>query len=125
MLAQGRGHRNLASGSKIPTGAVADRAGNVEPGDTGGLFFSSGTTSLPNGILHAQRALALQWWCYPRLMNLDGPVRSWTGNGFFWSGNITMIIGVALSSGGTVVLQPYFEPEAALKLMETERVSFL
>jgi acyl-CoA synthetase (AMP-forming)/AMP-acid ligase II len=32
---------------------------------------------------------------------------------------------VALSTGGAVVLQPYFEPETALKLMESERVNFL
>jgi acyl-CoA synthetase (AMP-forming)/AMP-acid ligase II len=58
-------------------------------------------------------------------MSVEGAVRSWTGNGFFWSANITMIVGIALSTGGAVVLQPYFEPGAALKLMETERVNYL
>jgi acyl-CoA synthetase (AMP-forming)/AMP-acid ligase II len=58
-------------------------------------------------------------------MSVEGRVRSWTGNGFFWSGNITMIVGVALSTGGSIVLQSYFEPEGALKLMQSERVNFL
>src|SRR3546814_4659368 len=58
-------------------------------------------------------------------MSVEGAVRSWTGNGLFWSANITMIVGIALSTGGAVVLQPYFDPELALKLMESERVSFL
>jgi acyl-CoA synthetase (AMP-forming)/AMP-acid ligase II len=115
----------LAAGRGVADTVVNARADAVAPSDAGGLFFSSGTTSLPKGILHAQRAFAIQWWRWPRVMSVEGPVRSWTGNGFFWSGNVTMVVGVALSTGGAVVLQPYFEPETALKLMESERVNFL
>lgn len=115
----------LARGREIPDAMVQARADLVQPSDAGGLFFSSGTTSLPKGILHAQRAFAIQWWRWPRVMSVKGAVRSWTGNGFFWSGNISMIVGVALSTGGAAVLQPYFEPDQALKLMEVEKVNFL
>lgn len=115
----------LAAGRDVPDGVVEARAQSVTPADAGGLFFSSGTTSLPKAILHTQRAFAIQWWRWPRVMSVEGPVRSWTGNGFFWSGNITMIVGVALSTGGAVILQPYFEPEWALKLMQAEHVNFL
>jgi len=115
----------LARGRGIADAVVEARAATVAPSDAGGLFFSSGTTSLPKGILHTQRAFAIQWWRWPRVMCVQGPQRSWTGNGFFWSANITMIVGVALSTGGAVILQPYFEPEMALKLMETEKITFL
>ena len=115
----------LAKGRDVPDSVVAARAATVTPGDAGGLFFSSGTTSLPKGILHAHRAFAIQWWRFPRVFKIEGPVRSWTGNGFFWSGNITIVVGVALSTGGAIVLQPYFEPEQALKLIEVERIAFL
>jgi fatty-acyl-CoA synthase len=53
------------------------------------------------------------------------PVRSWTGNGFFWSGNVSMIVGTAFSSGGAVVLQPWFEEEETLRLIGDEQVTFL
>ncbi|MDR3417170.1 MAG: class I adenylate-forming enzyme family protein [Nevskia sp.] len=115
----------LAAGRDIPDRVVEARAQSITPADAGGLFFSSGTTSLPKAILHTQRAFAIQWWRWPRVMSVEGPVRSWTGNGFFWSANITMIVGVALSTGGSVVLQPYFEPAWALRLMQAERVNFL
>jgi fatty-acyl-CoA synthase len=116
----------LTAGRSVDPARVEARAASVHPSDTGALFFSSGTTSLPKGILHAQRALALQWWRWPRIMDVDPArweVRSWTGNGFFWSGNISMVVGAALSTGGAVVLQPIFEAEAALDLMERERVT--
>lgn len=117
----------LRGGAGVEDAVVERRAASVPPGDAGALFFSSGTTSMPKGILHAHRALALQWWRWPRIMDVDAerfPVRCWTGNGFFWSGNISMVLGNALTTGGTVVLQPVFEAEQALALMEAERVSF-
>jgi acyl-CoA synthetase (AMP-forming)/AMP-acid ligase II len=116
----------LAGGETVSTNEVEARATTAHPSDAGAIFFSSGTTNLPKGILHAQRALALQWWRWPRIMRSDPariPVRSWTGNGFFWSGNISMQIGNALSTGGTIVLQPVFQAEEALALMQAERVT--
>ncbi len=115
----------VPTGADVPTALVEARADSVSPGDIGGLFFSSGTTSLPKGILHAQRAFTIQWWRWPRVLCVREPARSWTGNGFFWSGNVTMIVGTALSTGGAVILQATFEAESALRLMEAERVTLV
>jgi fatty-acyl-CoA synthase len=117
----------LDGGKAVREEAVEARASTVRPADVGVLFFSSGTTSVPKGILHAQRAVAIQWWRWPRMMDIDAqrfPVRCWTGNGFFWSGNLSMVLGNAFSTGGTVILQPVFDADEALVLMEKERVSF-
>jgi len=113
----------LAEGREVSPSLVDARAATVTPGDAAVLFFSSGTTSLPKGILHAQRAVAVQWWRWPRIMSVTVPIRSWTGNGFFWSGNMSMVVGTALSSGGAVILQPFFQADEALDLMEKERVT--
>ncbi|MDE8653505.1 class I adenylate-forming enzyme family protein [Novosphingobium album (ex Liu et al. 2023)] len=115
----------LARGAQVPDALVLARADGVHPTDTGGIFFSSGTTSLPKGIVHSQRAFAIQWWRWPRVFAMKQPVRSWTGNGFFWSGNISMVVGTAFSTGGAVILQRYFDAEEALFLAEAEKVSFL
>jgi fatty-acyl-CoA synthase len=113
----------LRRGDATPATLVEARAATVTPADVGAIFFSSGTTSKPKGILHAQRAVALQWWRWPRVMRVDGDVRTWTANGFFWSGNFSMVIGSALSSGGSIVLQSTFQAEEALALMQAERVT--
>lgn len=115
----------IQQGAAIPTELVEKRAATVHPADDGGLFFSSGTTSLPKGILHSQRAFAVQFWRWPRLWGLTEPARSWTGNGFFWAGPMTIIVGTALSTGGTIILQPLFDAEQALALIEKERVTLM
>src|SRR3546814_7574448 len=89
---------------------------DLTPTDPGGLFFSSGTTSLPKGILHAQRAFAIQWWRWPRVMSIEGAVRSWTGNGLFWSANITMIVGIALSTGGAEIGKHTSELQSLMRI---------
>lgn len=112
-------------GVGVKDSTVFAEAEGVNPDDPGGIFFSSGTTSLPKGIVHSHKAFAIQWWRWPRVFAMREPVRSWTGNGFFWSGNVSMIVGTAFSSGGAVVLQPWFEEEEALRLIGEEKVSFL
>jgi fatty-acyl-CoA synthase len=117
----------IAGGTNIRTELVDARAASIFPSDIGAIFFSSGTTNLPKGTIHSHRALAIQWWRWQRIFDLDTvnyPVRAWTGNGFFWSGNISMIVGMALTTGGAIVLQPVFSADEALDLLEKEHVSF-
>ena len=115
----------LERGAGLADDRVARRAAAVSPADPGALFFSSGSTARPKGILSAHRGVALQMWRMGPQQGLADGVRSWTANGFFWSGNFSMIVGGTLACGGTIVLQRTFHPAEALEMMEAERVNFL
>ena len=96
----------------------------VTPTDRAMVFFSSGSTAKPKAVLHTHRAAAIQCWRWSRIAAIDPDVRTWTANGFFWSGNFTQAMGNTLSAGGCLVLQRFFDPGEALKLMQIERVSY-
>jgi acyl-coenzyme A synthetase/AMP-(fatty) acid ligase len=95
----------------------------IAPTDRGLIFFSSGSTAKPKGIVHAHRAAAIQCWRWRYIWDLDPQVRTWTANAFFWSGNFAMALGATLAAGGSLVLQSHFATDEALQLMQAERVT--
>lgn len=113
----------LSRGNAVSSALVNARAEGVKPSDPALLFFSSGSTGKPKGILNAHRGVTLQCWRYPANYNFDHPVRTWSANGLFWSGNFALALGGTLAGGGTLILQPTFDPAEAIRLMEAERVT--
>jgi fatty-acyl-CoA synthase len=114
----------LATGEAVPPELVAATAAAVKPSDPALLFFSSGSTGKPKGILNAHRGVNLQSWRWKRIYAFDHPVRAWSANGLFWSGNFSIALGGTLAAGGALILQPTFVPSEALRLMQQERVTF-
>jgi fatty-acyl-CoA synthase len=115
-----------ARAATVAPETVEARAAQVLPADPGILFFSSGTTGKPKGILTSHRTVCLQLWRWPLWYRIvHEKIRSWTANGLFWSGNFAMTLGSTLTTGGCLVLQPTFNAEDALRLMEQERVTKL
>ena len=114
----------LRAGAAVPVALIEATAASVRPADDGMIFFSSGTTSRPKGILSAQRAVSIQLWRWPRIYDhVHGDIRCWPANGFFWSGVFGMALGCTLSRGGALILQSAFAPAEALRLMQAERVN--
>lgn len=113
----------LASDRKVSAELLDAISAEVAPSDRGLIFFSSGSTAQPKGMVQTHRAATIQYWRWPRIYGFDTEVRTWTANGFFWSGNFTQAIGATLSFGGCMVLQRYFDAAEALTLMEKERVT--
>jgi len=113
----------VASGDKAPAALVESIGAEVAPTDRALVFFSSGSTAKPKAILHTHRAAAIQCWRWRRIFGVDADVRTWGANGLFWSGNFAQALGATFAAGGCLVLQRYFVPGEALKLMQIERVS--
>lgn len=115
---------DLLRGERLAPAALVEAiAAEVLPTDRGLVFFSSGSTAKPKAIVHAHRAAAIQCWRWRRIFAVDPDVRTWTANGFFWSGNFAMALGTTFAAGGCLVLQRHFAPGEALRLMQAERVS--
>ena len=117
--------RFLARGQSVSPALVEAAAAAVAPSDPGVLFFSSGSTGKAKGILSAHRGVCLQLWRWAQWYAIQEPPRTWSANGFFWSGNFAMALGGTLSSGGTLILQRWFDAADALSLMEKERASMV
>jgi fatty-acyl-CoA synthase len=117
----------LARGAAVSPELIDATAAAVLPSDPGILKFSSGSTGKAKGILSAHRGVCLQLWRWALWYSVDQahPARMWSANGFFWSGNFAMALGGTLSSGGSLILQRWFDAEAALTLMEVEKATFL
>jgi fatty-acyl-CoA synthase len=112
----------LAAGDVIPPSIAHATSASVSPVDHGLIFFSSGSTALPKAILQSHRAAALQCWRFGKWFEIDSSARTWAANGFFFSGNIAQAFGT-LSVGGCLVLLRYFDPDAALELIQSEKVT--
>jgi len=113
----------LALGARIPPSLAQAAAAATSPVDLGLVFFSSGSTAQPKAIQQTHRAATLQCWRFGHWYEADHAVRTWSANGFFWSGNFAMALGSTLSVGGCLVLQRYFDPDETLALLQEENVS--
>ncbi len=115
----------LSMGDSISSGMIDATLAACSPVDRGLIFFSSGSTALPKAIQQTQRAAALQCWRFGNWYNVSQDVRTWSANGFFFSGNFGMAFGSTFTVGGCLVLQRFFSPDESLALLEAERVSLM
>jgi fatty-acyl-CoA synthase len=114
----------LGHGRTISSSLLEAIMATVKPADAGALFLSSGSTNRPKGILSSHRGVAIQCWRMRRIFALTDDVRTWTANGFIWSGNFAPVLGGTLAAGGAQILQRIFDPVEALELMQAERVTW-
>jgi fatty-acyl-CoA synthase len=95
----------------------------VSPSDDALVVYTSGSTGVPKGVLHAHRAAAIQSWRFAQQLCLDPTRRVWSAFPFFWTAGFCMVMGATLAAGACLVLQELFEPGEALALLEAERVT--
>jgi fatty-acyl-CoA synthase len=113
----------LEAGHDVPEALCRELAAEVHPADDALLVYTSGTTSLPKGVLHTQRAGVLQAWRFADMLRFGPEERVYTTYPFFWTAGIAMSIGATFAAGGCLLLQETFEPGEALELLEAERAT--
>jgi acyl-CoA synthetase (AMP-forming)/AMP-acid ligase II len=113
--------RSLAT----PLPQAAARAALVSAQDVSDILFTSGTTGRSKGAMSSHRSslsVARAWACHGELTAGD---RYLVVNPFFHSFGFKAGILACLVSGATIVPLPVFDPVAAMRVIETERITVL
>jgi acyl-CoA synthetase (AMP-forming)/AMP-acid ligase II len=113
----------LALASDVPDEQLDAISAEVAPSDDAMIIYTSGTTSMPKGVLHMQRAPVIQSWRFAELMGLSPDDRLLTAFPFFWTAGICMSLGASLAAGSLLLVDEAFDPGAALERIERERAT--
>lgn len=123
-----RGYKDsIAFGEVFERGAevedsILDRAqAAIRPEDVTYLLYTSGSTSTPKGVQLQHYALIENMWNLGNRMHVSEEDRLWLAVSLFWGLGCENALFNLLTHGGCVVLQEFFEPGEALRLIECER----
>jgi acyl-CoA synthetase (AMP-forming)/AMP-acid ligase II len=108
-----------------PPPQAAARAALVRGKDVSDILFTSGTTGRSKGAMSSHGSalsVARAWACHGGLTGAD---RYLVVNPFFHSFGFKAGILACLVSGATMVPLPVFDAEAAMRVIETERITVL
>jgi long-chain acyl-CoA synthetase len=121
-----------ASWKDLPDTAPPDMT--LSPEDDATIFYTSGTTGAPKGAVGTHRALTTNIFAMPfsNARNAlrrggpapqDAPRRTLIAVPFFHVIGSLSILLPNMAAGGTLVMMRKFDPQAALRLIESERVT--
>ena len=113
----------LANSPALPGGYLESVEREIHPTDDALIIYTSGTSGVPKGVIHAHRSLAIQFDRLPREFTTTPEDVIWGTFAFFWSAGIAWILGAALAVGAKLVLQEHFDPVEALELIEKHGIT--
>jgi acyl-CoA synthetase (AMP-forming)/AMP-acid ligase II len=89
------------------------------------LCYTSGSTGRPKGAIHSHPGRMLYYFLHGNVFKsmLGESIRSLVYLPIF-HGNAAFSVGIAWETGGTVVIQPGFEPRAMLEVIEQWRINY-
>jgi acyl-CoA synthetase (AMP-forming)/AMP-acid ligase II len=104
---------------------AAARAAAVSAEDVSDILFTSGTTGRSKGAMSSHRSALSVARAWAEHAGLTADDRYLVVNPFFHSFGLKAGILACLVSGATIVPLPVFDPAAALRVIETERITVL
>lgn len=104
----------------------ADACGaEVVPSDDAAIFFTSGSTATPKGVVHTHASMLRAADNVGDRLGLTAEDRTWAYLPFFFNGGLVGVALATLSRGGAVLLQEVFRPDETLALLERHRATTL
>ena len=86
------------------------------------LIYTSGTTSVPKGVIHLHSTVVKHFRWQAEIYGRTADSRIASPFPLFWSAGIVSVLGSTLAVGGCYVGDEVFEPGAALRLIARERI---
>lgn len=108
----------LASGSREQNPWVRAALDEVDPNDDAAIFFTSGSTAAPKGVVHTHAGMLQAADNVADRLGLTAADRTYGYLPLFFNGGLVAVCLATLSKGGAVLLQDVFDPENALRAME-------
>jgi len=115
----------VAAGSDVSAADADARAAVVGPDDISDILFTSGTTGRSKGVLSAHRQVVDVARAWAECGEVDAADRYLVINPFFHSFGYKAGIVVGLLTGATLVPQAVYDVEAAMRLIQDERITVL
>lgn len=111
------------NGLSIDPGRIGELSRQVASDDLVFLLYTSGSTSRPKGVLIQHAGLIDNMWHIGERMHVKPGEKLWLAVSLFWGFGCENAVYTMFTHGGCLVLQEHFDPEEALRLIETERCS--
>ena len=113
----------MRAGDDIPGEMLDEISKEIDPSDDALIIYTSGTTALPKGVLHLQRAPVIQAYRFAEDMALSPDDVVWSAYPFFWTAGIAMALGACLAAGAPLVIEEVFDPGTALRRIEAVKAT--
>lgn len=111
----------LEAGSRVPKETLTQAEAQVQSEDVALLQFTSGTTGLPKGAMLYQLAMLRGAYYNNQRLGVSTQDRFFSAQPFFHVGGSIQIMLGPVVSGCTVIVQSYFDPTDALRILEEQR----
>lgn len=101
---------------------VDARAACISGNDEAVIIYTSGTTTVPKGVIHLHSTVIKQFRWQAEIYGRHEKTRIASPFPLFWSAGLVSVLGSTLARGGLYVGDEVFEPGAALRLIARERI---
>ena len=112
----------IAAGDAVPDDLLDARSARVSGNDETVIIYTSGTTSLPKGVIHLHSTLIKHFRWQAAIYGRHLETRIASPFPLFWSAGIVSVLGSTLAVGGLYVGDEVFDAGASLKLIARERI---